>query len=367
MNIYLIIRAAVLLFLFWGFPSFADETKLQHKKITGTAKITSEINGVSFRDRAMENAIQKLTLGANNKLKSFSLIENGKLLVDQIQSYTDVHLLDYKILNESKKNGNYYVDVAFIYTNAGQDTIRSRCLKLPTNGIKTAITIRKNSSKLPAWATIDDSKILNKIRSSNHAPKMASINETGTSNNTNQLYTLTKPVPTDETYLMRIDLSFDHILKNNPMAKKNFIVSSVNIETFRNNNVVFSSSEERLFEIENKTFLKLSLGSGRKTWGLTEEELHSFIFDHTKMHVDRLNCIDIKPELKVSGEKISIDFGFSEGIKPDDWIIATGANGRDIFLKVKKLGKYSSSLQLVSKIDDLSNINLAKINIVSGS
>jgi hypothetical protein len=166
---------------------------------------------------------------------------------------------------------------------------------------------------------------------------------------------------------MRIDISFDHILKNDPIAKKTFIVSSIKIETFRNNNIVFSSSEERLFEIENKTFLKLSLGSGRKTWGLTEEELNSFIFDHTKMHVETLNCIDIQPELKVSGEKITIDFGFSEGIKPDDWIIAKGPNGRDIFLKVKKLGKYSSSLQLVSKINDLSNINLAKINIVSGS
>ena len=220
---------------------------------------------------------------------------------------------------------------------------------------------------MPAWATIDDSKILNIILSSNHAPKMASINEIGTSNNSNQLYTLTKSVPTDDTYLMRIDISFDHILKNDPIAKKTFIVSSIKIETFRNNNIVFSSSEERLFEIESKTFLKLSLGSGRKTWGLTEEELNSFIFDHTKMHVETLNCIDIQPELKVSGEKITIDFGFSEGIKPDDWIIAKGPNGRDIFLKVKKLGKYSSSLQLVSKINDLSNINLAKINIVSGS
>ena len=367
MNIYLIIRAAVLLFLCWGFPSFADDIKLLHKKITGTAKITSQINGVSFRDRAIENAIQKLTLGANNKLKSFSLIENGKLLVDQIQSYTDVHLLDYKILNESKKNGTYNVDVAFIYTNAGQDTIRSRCLKLPTNGIKTAITIRKNSSKLPAWATIDESKILNKILSSNHAPKMSSVNEIATSNNANQLYTLTKPVPSDETYLMRIDLSFDYIQKNNPIEKKTFIVSTIKIETFRNNKIVFSSSEEKLLEIENKTFLKLPLGKGRRSWGLTEEELHTFIFYHTKMHADMLNCIDIKPELKVSGEKVSIDFGFSEGIKPDDWIIAKGPKGRDIFLKVEKLGKYSSSLQLVSKIDDLSNINLAKINIVSGS
>jgi hypothetical protein len=367
MNIYLIIRAAVFLFLLWGFPSFADDTKLQHKKVTGTAKITSQIDGVTFRDRAMENAIQKLTLGANNKLKSFSLIENGKLLVDQIQSYTDVHLLDYKILNESKKNGTYYVDIAFIYTDEGQETIRPRCLELPTNGIKTAIKIRKNSSKLPAWATIDDSKILNKILSLDHAPKMTSVNETRTSNNANQLYTLTKSVPTDETYLMRIDLSFDYIRKNNLIEKKTFIVSSIKIETFRNNTVVFSSSEEKLFEIENKNFLKLSLGSGRKSWGLTEEDLNSFIFDHTKMHAETLNCIDIQPELKVSGEKISIDFGFSEGIKPDDWIVAKGPNGRDIFLKVKKLGKYSSSLQLVSKIDDLANINLAKINIVSGS
>ena len=53
---------------------------------TGYALITSSLNKDIFRSRAIENALQKIVLESGQDLNSFSIVENGKVLLDQIES-----------------------------------------------------------------------------------------------------------------------------------------------------------------------------------------------------------------------------------------------------------------------------------------
>ena len=64
---------------------------------TGHALITSSINKDIFRTRAIENALQKIVLESGQDLKSFSIVENGKVLLDQIQARSTVKVLQYDI------------------------------------------------------------------------------------------------------------------------------------------------------------------------------------------------------------------------------------------------------------------------------
>ena len=70
---------------------------------SGQAYITSSINKDIFRTRAIENALQKIVLASSQNLNSFSIVENGKVLLDQIQTQFCCKILQYEVIEESYK------------------------------------------------------------------------------------------------------------------------------------------------------------------------------------------------------------------------------------------------------------------------
>ena len=77
----------------------------------GVATITSKINLAEYKKRAIENALQNIALEREQALTSFTIIENGQMLLDQVRSTSQLGILSYKILKESKKDNKYYVKI----------------------------------------------------------------------------------------------------------------------------------------------------------------------------------------------------------------------------------------------------------------
>ena len=50
-------------------------------------------------------------LESGQDLNSFSIVENGKVLLDQIQTHSTVKVLQYEIIEETIKNKKYHVTV----------------------------------------------------------------------------------------------------------------------------------------------------------------------------------------------------------------------------------------------------------------
>ena len=69
----------------------------------GFATITSSINTKEYRKRAIENALQNIALEREQALTSFTIIENGQMLLDQVRSTSKAGIVSYKILKEAKK------------------------------------------------------------------------------------------------------------------------------------------------------------------------------------------------------------------------------------------------------------------------
>ena len=94
---------------------------------TGYAFITSSVNKDIFRTRAIENALQKIVLASGQDLNSFSIVENGKVLLDQIQTRSAVKVLQYEVIEEFIKNNKYHVTVEAVL---GQNSKRAEKSKL---------------------------------------------------------------------------------------------------------------------------------------------------------------------------------------------------------------------------------------------
>ena len=77
----------------------------------GVAAITSNIHVKEYRKRAIENALQNIAFEREQALTSFTIIENGQLLLDQVRSTSRAGILSYKVLREERKNKNYYVKI----------------------------------------------------------------------------------------------------------------------------------------------------------------------------------------------------------------------------------------------------------------
>ena len=98
----------------------------------GTAVITSQIDVSEYRKRAIEDALQNISLQTGIELNSFSLIENGKILMDQVQSVSTSNILEYKILSEKVEANNFHVTLeALIQDNKRHDDSDSKIVEKP--------------------------------------------------------------------------------------------------------------------------------------------------------------------------------------------------------------------------------------------
>ena len=78
------------------------------------ASITSTLGDNIYRKRAIENALQNIAISTGQELTSFTIVENGQMLIDQIQSTSTLGVLSYKVLSERKKNKQYHVKIEAI-------------------------------------------------------------------------------------------------------------------------------------------------------------------------------------------------------------------------------------------------------------
>ena len=83
----------------------------------GNSIITAGLKPKIYRQRAIEDALQNITVDREQQLTSFTIVENGQMLLDQIQSTSKMGVLGYKVLNEKQKNNIYTVTIEAVITN----------------------------------------------------------------------------------------------------------------------------------------------------------------------------------------------------------------------------------------------------------
>jgi hypothetical protein len=344
----------------------ASTVEFQEKTITGSTPITAQLSTETFSTRALENALHKLVIDSTHKIKSFSLVEDGQLLIDQIQSQTNIRIFEYQILNQRKNGDQYEIDVKFLYAYIEQNVAPNSCRKVPTQDIPTSISLNSQKNNLIPWASLRPATIQENFLKLNFSPSIKVMSAEKNNQKSDQLYRLKRSNISDDVYDLRIDVNYEPLVNRNILGKTSALKVSVNVQTNRYGETILSHTYASEFIVDYKTLNNISVSKSRRNWKQTESEIYSFLTKSLESHLEHLECINISPKINMVNKEISLNFGRAEGIGPNDLIVAKDKTGKDVFLKIKTLGQHSAALSLVSNLKDYASLRASSVHILSG-
>ena len=209
---------------------------------SGHALITSSIDKDIYRSRAIENALQKIVLGAGQSLNSFSIVENGKVLLDQIRTQSAVKVLQYKVINESIKNKRYHVTVEALLGDEERNESAQVCRKVQIESVNFSLTMRYNTNNFPAWADISKDWIISELKYRSFDPKLEIAKNEKSKKNTEGLYTLFKQTDfqdeIEKIYSVSTNIVFERVNKNNFLEKNIIIKAIINTSVARKDKII---------------------------------------------------------------------------------------------------------------------------------
>ena len=338
---------------------------------TGYALITSSINKDIFRTRAIENALQKIVLESGQNINSFSIVENGKVLLDQIQTRSDVKILQYDIIEETIKNKKYHVTVEALIGDDQGNPGKNICKKASVKSVNFSLKTEGNSNDFPAWAYISKNEILNELEKNSFNPELKIASKAGSKTIDASSYTLfdQKEIFSgiENIYTLNTQINFERENKNN-FIEKNAILS-VKVKTnMSRKNIVFSEFEFNQPYVIHQKFLNNSfLGTNRGDWQNIKRHFSNMLKDRILKQISSLNCVSISPRVFSKAGIPFIDFGRLDGIGKSDMFVIKSNNAKKTYLKIVEIKDHETQVEIVSHRENLANINGKIVELVVGS
>ena len=353
---------------------FTDGTKAASLvKSDGAAIITSQLDVNEYRKLAIEDALQNIASSQSIELNSFSLIENGKVLVDQIQSTSSIEILNFEVIQEKIKSDIFYVTIEALIQDqrsTSADTNQSsECRQTKFKELDLISKIRLDRQKFPVWLDFDERWLREKI-SEMHSLNGIKIKLPKNKNSKSKgLYTLyTDNEPADNSlsfYKIELNVSFEKKVKRSLISKNSVMSMQISTRATRDGRVLNSQNSEFEFNIYN-SFSDLSRMSTKKqNWQVQKEIVVEKIHSELKKNVNALRCISLDPELLLIDGKYSLKFGSLDGLTQNDIFEITAKSGDKIFLKVAKIGLHKTTLEAISHRDNLDLLEGKKVKILS--
>ena len=338
---------------------------------TGHSFITSSVNKDIFRTRAVENALQKIVLASGQDLNSFSIVENGKVLLDQIQTRSAVKVLQYEVIEESVKNNNYHVTIEAVLGQDSNEGNNRNCKKASVKSIDFLLNIKRNNNDFPAWASISKNWILNELE--NHSLhqelKIAptSLSKTVDTNSYTLFDQKKLPVGTNNIYKMDTQIFFERENKNNLLEKKIILLAKIKTKIMRKN-VVFSELEfNQPYVIHNKLFNNAFLGTTRSDWEKIKKNFSELLKDRIHKQAASLNCVNVDPRVFSKAGVPFIDFGHLDGIEKSDMFVIKSSSAKKTYLKIVEIKDHETEVEIISQQENMASINGKIVELVVGS
>ena len=118
----------------------------------GVALITSTLDKDIYRTRAIENAFQNLASKGVQTLDSFSIIENGQVLIDQVHLASKLGIQEYRVVKEEIKGKTYHVTLDVVLSGQLNKEKNNLCLRASPPSVDFSIVLEKKFNKMPRIA-----------------------------------------------------------------------------------------------------------------------------------------------------------------------------------------------------------------------
>ena len=338
---------------------------------TGYALITSSINKDIFRTRAIENALQKIVLGSGQDLNSFSVVENGKVLLDQIQTRSAIKVLQYDIINETIKNKKYHVTVQALLGREESTAANNTCKKSSVSHIDFSLKMTNNYHEFPAWATLSKKWVLNELTSHSFDPELKILLKPNSKKSSSASYTLFDqnefPVETVNIYKMNTNIIFERENKNNLIEKNIILIAKIKTTLMRKDKI-FSELEFKQPYVIHQKFLNNSfLGTTRGDWKKIKNHFSNLLKDRVNKQISSLDCVSIPPRVFSKAGIPFIDFGRLDGIGESDMFVIKSNNAKKTYLKIIAVKDHETQVEIVSRQENIASINGKIVELVVGS
>ena len=339
----------------------------------GSAVITAGLKIEEYRQRAIEDALQNMSQSKEQALTSFTIVENGVMLVDQIQSISKTGVVSYKLLKEHKKNNIFHVTIEAILkdspTQSGTETQPQVCRKTLIRNVDFQINLRIDPQQFPAWMMLDTDWIKSSIENINFQPNLVFLTE-----NLKVSYLDPYKLPSNEDkefgsdniYKLELDLNFTRISDEKFFVKETKLGLQVKTQISRKSRIISNSNYLAEFTIARKFGIDAPIQNNKKVWGKEKERLKNLLSDIINEQLDQLRCVYINATLEEKDNSYLIAYGALDGITKDDIFVLNSTETEKFYFNVTKLKNYETHLNLISQVTNLKLKDMSTVRIVEG-
>ena len=346
-----------------GDPETAIANNLKRLKVVGIAPITSDISKNTFRNRAIEDAFNQVLIQNTQSLKSISVVENGRLVLDQVRSISGAKILNFSVISEKIQNKIFSIEIEFLFTDDLQNLSSKKCRGSNVSDLYIALNVSHKLTSAPHWLQINESELKKKLSAIKFDGAIINTLEREV-NVINKFYKLnnSSEVP-KSVYELETDIDFIANSKQGLLGKNRELQVIVVTSLIRNKENISKNSSSQSFDIE-KFFGNISMSGGSRNWDRTKNDIFDFITANVINQISKLKCLDINPIAKVSGDLITMNFGELDGIRPTDVLSTYGSDGTELYFIVNDLKQHEATLELISNVENVKSISGKTLQLI---
>ena len=322
----------------------------------GVAAVTAKLGDHVYRKRAIENALQNIAINRGRALTSFTVVENGQLLIDQIQSTSRAGILSFTVVTEYKRNKQYYVKIEAIvddqYSQSKKSDISDTCRETNYPAVDLSLKINIDQQQFPAWMALDAEWISNKVNNENFKPNLVFTSGNAIKNSNGNLYTLFEnsdiAKQSKNVYQIYLNLNFDKVQKEAFFIKNQIIKLFVNSEVRRHGIQIENESQTFEFIVKKKFGVGIPIQSNKIIWEQEKQRVLETIFAIINKKLEQITCVSIRAKLKKNKNTYYIDYGSMDGINKEDLFVIDTDKAEKFYFRVQELKYNLTQLKLIS-------------------
>ena len=339
------------------FVLMALSTSLQAERFVveseGTALKTAELPYSVYEARAISNALQLVLHTGAQSLDSFSLVENGKVLFDQISAQSNVQIAGYRVLSTKDHGDKVSARLEILLLPENQNETQISCRQ--PNNLDLAFKWQGLSIKksLPFWVQFDELSLTQTIEAMMAAnPKFNFQENNSDRSSTSSSYSLYEsgntPKRSIPNYLLTLSLDLD-VKTTNVIQRKKVLVVKAKSELFRKSKALNGTETKTEMEIEKSGMFVGGSNSRRRDLESIQEAVFELAVGSITQTLHHLECMNFSGKIKLKNENLEIDYGLQDGLSPDDIFSSIQSGTQQYYFTVKQMNNTSTTLHALTQ------------------
>ena len=319
----------------------------------GTARKTAELPYSVYEARAISKALHSVLQTGAQSLDSFSVVENGKVLFDQISAQSNVQIAGYRVLSTTD--------------HGDKVSARLEILLLPTDQNETQISCRQPNNldlvfewqgfyekkSLPFWVKFDELSLTQTIEAIMATDSKFNLQKNNsdhfTTSSSYSLYeTENTPKRSIPNYLLTLSLDLD-VKTTNVIQRKKVLLVKAKSELFRKSKALNGTETKTEIELEKSGMFVGGSNSRRRDLESIQEAVFKLAVESISQTLHHLECMDFSGEIKLKNENLEIDYGLQDGLSPDDIFSSILSGTQQYYFTVKQMNNTSTTLHALTQ------------------